>query len=76
MLSNVGRPELPARLGSDLPVEALWFSPPVRMPSGMALGVAASQKGLFVTLRYGPELFDADAAENFSTRFLQVLLGD
>ncbi len=76
VLSNVGRPELPARLGSDLPVEALWFSPPVRMPSGLALGVAASEKGLFVTLRSGPELFDADAAESFSTRFLDVLLGD
>jgi hypothetical protein len=75
VLSNVGRPELPTRLGPDLPVQALWFSPPVRMPAGMALGIGASEAGLFVTLRYGPELFDADAAESFSARFLDALLG-
>ncbi|MDX6607375.1 MAG: hypothetical protein QOD14_1915, partial [Solirubrobacterales bacterium] len=62
--------------GPDLPVEALWFSPPVRMPAGLALGVAASDRGLFVTLRYGPELFDPDGAERFAARFLDVLLGE
>lgn len=76
VLSNLGRPDLPARLGPDLPVEALWFSPPVRMPAGLALGVAASDRGLFVTLRYGPELFDPDGAERFAARFLDVLLGE
>jgi NRPS condensation-like uncharacterized protein len=75
VLSNVGRPPLPERLAPDLPVEALWFSPPVRMPAGLALGVGASDAGLFVTLRYGPELFDAEGAEGFSTRFLDVLIG-
>jgi NRPS condensation-like uncharacterized protein len=75
VVSNVGRPRLPERLGPDLPVEALWFSPPVRMPAGVAVGVAASDRGLFVTLRYGPELFDADGAESFAARFLEVLLG-
>jgi len=76
VLSNVGRPELPARLGPDLPLEALWFSPPVRMPAGVALGIGASEAGLFVTLRCGPELFDTNAAREFSSRFLAVLLGD
>jgi NRPS condensation-like uncharacterized protein len=76
ILSNVGRPELPERLGPDLALEALWFSPPVRMPSGLALGVAASDRGLFATLRHGPELFDRDAAAEFSSRFASVLLGD
>ncbi len=76
VLSNVGRPELPARLGPDLPIEALWFSPPVRMPAGVALGIGASEAGLFVTLRCGPELFDVNAAREFSSRFLAVLLGD
>lgn len=75
VLSNVGRPELPAWLGPGRPVEALWFSPPVRMPEGVALGVGASDGGLFLTLRYGSELFDANAAREFSSRFLAVLLG-
>jgi hypothetical protein len=45
------------------------------MPAGLALGVGASDAGLFVTLRYGPGLFDDEAAERFSSRFLDVLLG-
>jgi hypothetical protein len=37
--------------------------------------VAASESGLFVTLRYGPELFGSAAAADFASRFRGVLLG-
>lgn len=75
VLSNVGRTDLPSELGPGLPVESAWFSPPVRMPSGLALGVAMTESRLFATLRYGPELLDPDSAEAFTSRFLGVLLG-
>jgi NRPS condensation-like uncharacterized protein len=75
VLSNVGRPGLPPTLGPDLPVKGLWFSAPARMPTGIALGIAASEAGLFVTLRHGPELFGDDPAERFLSGYLGVLAG-
>jgi NRPS condensation-like uncharacterized protein len=75
VLSNVGQARPPTALGPDLRVEALYFSPPVRMPSGLSLGVASYGEGLFIVLRYGPELFGDDAAAEFADRFLRVLVG-
>jgi NRPS condensation-like uncharacterized protein len=74
VLSNVGRTDLPERLGPDLPVEAAFFSPPVRMPAGLALGVAQSPAALGLVLRYGPQLFDGGSAADFSARLEGVLL--
>jgi NRPS condensation-like uncharacterized protein len=75
LLSNLGQPDLPASLGPDLPVEAAWFSPPIRMPRSLRLGVLTTPTGLFVVVRYGPEVFDAASAEAFSDRFADILLG-
>jgi NRPS condensation-like uncharacterized protein len=75
LLSNLGQPELPARLGPDLPLEAVWFSPPIRMPRSLRFGVVTTGTGLFVVVRYGPELFDAASAEAFSDRFADILVG-
>jgi hypothetical protein len=75
LLSNLGRPELPTRLGPDLPVDAVWFSPPIRMPASLRLGVLTTGTGLFIVVRYGPELFDPASAEAFGERFAEILLG-
>jgi NRPS condensation-like uncharacterized protein len=74
LLSNLGRPELPASIGPDLAVEAVWFSPPIRMPRSLRLGVLTTGTGLFVVVRYGPDLFDAASAEAFGARFADTLL--
>jgi NRPS condensation-like uncharacterized protein len=69
-LSNLG--EL-APFGDD--VEAVWFSPPGRMPLGAALGVLSHGGRLQFALRYRHPQFGAPAARAFLTRFRDVLLG-
>ncbi|MGA8219581.1 MAG: hypothetical protein WB771_13545 [Solirubrobacterales bacterium] len=34
------------------------------------------RSGLFATLRYGPGLLDGGSAEDLSSRFVRVLLGE
>jgi NRPS condensation-like uncharacterized protein len=67
-LSNLGAlPALPGR------VEAVWFSPPSRMPLGAALGVLTHGGRLHLTLRYRHAEFDPAAAEQFLALFRGVL---
>jgi NRPS condensation-like uncharacterized protein len=56
-------------------VEALWFSPPGRMPLGAALGALTHRGRLHFALRYRHPQFGADAARTFLDRFRGVLLG-
>jgi NRPS condensation-like uncharacterized protein len=74
VLSNLGAlGELPA-FGVDggRPTE-LWFSPPARMPLGLAVGAATLAGRLHLTFRYCHALFGADAAGRFADRYVEAL---
>jgi NRPS condensation-like uncharacterized protein len=76
VLSNLGRLEDVPRLGHEAgAVQAIWFSPPGRMPLGTSFGVATMNGELFVTLRYRHALFDAAAARAFAELYRGILLG-
>jgi NRPS condensation-like uncharacterized protein len=68
-LSNLGT--LP-RLGDD--VDAVWFSPPGRMPLGAALGAVTYDDRLQLALRYRHAQFGAAAARAFAQLYHEVLL--
>jgi NRPS condensation-like uncharacterized protein len=74
-LSNLGvLGDLPSSLGDDAgPVEAVWFSPPNRMPLGASFGVATFDERLHLTLRYRHAQFDGDAAAAFVQLYRNVL---
>jgi NRPS condensation-like uncharacterized protein len=69
-LSNLG--SLPS-LGDD--VDAVWFSPPGRMPLGAALGAVTHRDRLHLALRYRHAQFDPAAAHAFAGLYRDVLLG-
>ena len=68
-LSNLGT--LPPA-GKD--VEAVWFSPPGRMPLGVAFGAATHDDRLHLALRYRHAQFDSSAARAFVQLYRDVLL--
>jgi NRPS condensation-like uncharacterized protein len=68
-LSNLGTL---APMGDD--VEAVWFSPPGRMPLGAALGAATHDDRLHLALRYRHAQFDPPAARAFIQLYRDVLL--
>jgi NRPS condensation-like uncharacterized protein len=68
-LSNLGTL---APVGDD--VEAVWFSPPGRMPLGTAVGAATYDDRLHLALRYRHAQFDAPAARAFIELYRDVLL--
>jgi NRPS condensation-like uncharacterized protein len=65
VLSNLGRLPAAPRFGDAGAVQAVWFSPPGRMPLGASLGAATLNERLFLTLRYRHALFDGKAARRF-----------
>ena len=74
VLSNLGAlAELPA-FGVDggRPTE-LWFSPPARMPLGLALGAATLAGRLHLTFRYRNALFDESGAARFADGYVEAL---
>jgi len=76
VLSNLGRlDDLPDPGGEAGAVEAVWFSPPGRMPLGASLGAASYDGELFLTLRYRHALLNASAAAEF-TAILRAVLTD
>jgi NRPS condensation-like uncharacterized protein len=76
VLSNLGRLDgLPDPGGEAGAVEAVWFSPPGRMPLGASLGAATYDDQLFLTLRYRHALLNASAAAEF-TAILRAVLTD
>jgi NRPS condensation-like uncharacterized protein len=68
-LSNLGTL---APVGDD--VEAVWCSPPGRMPLGTAFGVATHDNRLHLALRYRHAQFDPPAARAFVQLYREVLL--
>ena len=61
-------------LGEDAgTVEAVWFSPPGRMPLGAAIGVATLGGRLHVAMRYPHAQFDRAGAHGFAEIYRDVL---
>jgi NRPS condensation-like uncharacterized protein len=55
-------------------VDAVWFSPPGRMPLGAALGAVTYDGWLHLALRYRHPQFDARGARAFLRLYREVLL--
>jgi NRPS condensation-like uncharacterized protein len=54
-------------------VEAVWFSPPNRMPLGASFGASTFDGRLHLALRYRRAQFDSDAAAAFARLYRDVL---
>jgi NRPS condensation-like uncharacterized protein len=66
LLSNLGVIDEPIRFGAEAgDVTHLWFSPPAKMPYGLAIGTVTYCRRLHISLRYRHPLFSADAARSF-----------
>lgn len=74
MLSNLGSVPDPPDFGAEAGGTAeMWFSPPARMPLGLAIGVATVAGRLHLAFRYRRRLFDDDAGRRFADRYLSEL---
>jgi NRPS condensation-like uncharacterized protein len=74
-LSNLGTLEAWPSIGGGRTVEAMWFSPPGRMPLGAAIGAATLGGRLHVTLRYPHAQFASASARAFAAGYRAALLG-
>lgn len=74
MLSNLGSVDAPS-FGSVGSATEVWFSPPARMPLGLAIGVVTSGGRMHLAFRYRHRLFDAGAARRFAERYLDEVRG-
>lgn len=74
VLNNLGRvPDIPDPAGKAGRITAIRFTPPTRMPMGVAVGVITLRGELTVTFRYRRAQFDRFAAEAFRDNFLALL---
>jgi hypothetical protein len=78
MLSNLGRVGGPLDFGPGAPAVGVWFSPPVRLPAGLAVGVVTLDGRLNLCFRYRHALLDPRTADRFAETFRTALdsLGD
>jgi NRPS condensation-like uncharacterized protein len=74
MLSNLGELDTLPSFGPDAGATVeVWFSPPARMPLGLAIGALSAAGRLYLAFRYRHRLFDADAARRFADTYLAEL---
>lgn len=74
VLNNLGRvPDIPDPAGRAGRITAIRFSPPTRMPMGVAVGVVTLRGELTITFRYRRAQFDRFAAEAFRDNFLELV---
>ncbi|HEX3448998.1 MAG TPA: hypothetical protein VHS97_12135, partial [Isosphaeraceae bacterium] len=74
VLSNLGRIDDVPDFGTEAAeVTEFWFSPPVVMPMGLAIGTASLNGRLHLSMRYRRALFDDRAALRFWELFLNSL---
>lgn len=74
VLSNLGLvPQMPSFEDPSQPPPELWFSPPCRMPLGVAVGAATVNDTLFLVVRYRFEQFGEQAGERFADRFVETV---
>lgn len=74
MLSNLGSlDDLPSFGPGAGEVTEVWFSPPARMPLGLAIGVATVSGSLHLSFRYRHRLFGPAAAARFADGYVEEL---
>jgi len=74
VLSNLGRLDDPLSFGPDAgEAVEMWFSPPARMPVGLALGAVTTGGRLHLSFRYRHPLFAPGAAARFAARYIDAL---
>lgn len=74
MLSNLGRLEPPLDFGVDMGrAGEVWFSPPARLPLGLAVGAVTAEGHLHLSFRYRHPLLGPAAAAGFAGRYLEAL---
>lgn len=74
MLSNLGSlDDLPSFGPGAGEVTEVWFSPPARMPLGLAIGVVTVSGRLHLSFRYRRRLFSPEAAQAFADSYVEEL---
>jgi NRPS condensation-like uncharacterized protein len=73
LLSNLGQVGEPPDFDPDTRAAGLWFSPAVRMPAGLSVGVVTLNDRLNLCFRYRRELLDHRAADRFAATFRAAL---
>lgn len=74
ILSNLGRIDNGPEFGPGAgPVTEVWFSPPVAMPTGLALGVTRLRGQVYLVMRYRQALLGPTTARRFCALFLETL---
>lgn len=74
LLSNLGVMEHKLDFGSDVGAPThVWFSPPAKMPLGLAVGVVTVNEQLHVTFRVRHPLLGRDALARFAAAYESAL---
>ncbi|MGH3800901.1 MAG: hypothetical protein ACRDTD_12325, partial [Pseudonocardiaceae bacterium] len=73
ILSNLGRLDKGLDFGPELRADEVWFSPPARMPMGLAVGAVTAGGRLHLVLRYRHPLFGATEIARFADRYVATL---
>ncbi len=73
ILSNLGRLDEGLHFGPDLRAREVWFSPPTRMPMGLAIGSVTAGDRLHLVFRYRHPLFGPAEIAAFADRYVSAL---
>lgn len=73
ILSNLGRLDEDLGFGPQLQAREMWFSPPTRMPMGLAVGAVTAGSRLHLVFRYRHPLFGPAAIAGFADHYLTAL---
>jgi NRPS condensation-like uncharacterized protein len=73
ILSNLGRLDEDLDFGPGLRAREVWFSPPTRMPMGLAVGAVTARGRLHLVLRYRHPLFGPTDVAGFANRYVTAL---
>jgi len=76
VLSNLGELREPFSFGAGAEATELWWSPPSRMPMGLAVGVVSHRGTLHLVTRHRHTLMDTRAAHAFSQGLVRSVLFD
>jgi NRPS condensation-like uncharacterized protein len=73
ILSNLGRLDESLDFGPELRAREVWFSPPTRMPMGLAVGAVTAEGRLHLVFRSRHPLFGPADITDFANRYLAAL---